>query len=86
MAVGIGKGVASGDGSAVLHGIGDGVNSIGTGVIKGTESVVTGAAEGVFSMGKGILGGLSSVTRGVSNAVQGKQPPKRKKRPPRGQT
>lgn len=33
----------SGDGSMVVNGIGDGVTSIGTGVLKGTESVVTGA-------------------------------------------
>ncbi len=81
VAVGIGKGVVTGDGSAVLHGLGDGVVSIGTGVVKGTESVVTGTAEGVFSVGKGLFNGIRSIGTGVGNAVVGKP---KNQRPPRG--
>jgi phage-related protein len=83
VALGIGKGVASGDGSMVVNGIGDGVTSIGTGVLKGTESVVTGAAEGVFSVGKGLFSGVASLGKGVGNAIQGKKPPRDRKKPPR---
>jgi len=81
VAVGIGKGVVTGDGNAVLNGLGDGVVSIGTGVVKGTESVVTGTAEGVFSVGKGLFNGIRSIGTGVGNAVIGKP---KNQRPPRG--
>lgn len=82
MAVGIGKGVMTGDGSKVVNGIGDGAMSIGKGVLKGTESVVSGAAEGVFSVGKGLFSGVASLGKGVGNALQGKKPD-RKRKPPR---
>jgi hypothetical protein len=72
--MGLGKGVVTGDGRAILTGIGDGVTSIGTGVVKGTESVVTGAAEGVFHVGRGLISGIASLGKGVGNAVQGKTP------------
>lgn len=83
VAVGVGKGVTTGDGAAVVNGIGDGVTSIGTGVLKGTESVVTGAAEGVFSVGKGLFSGVKSLGAGVGNAITGKPKNNSKKRPPR---
>ena len=72
----------TGDGNAVLTGLGDGVTSIGNGVLKGTESVVTGTAEGVVSVGKGLFSGIKSLGTGVGNAVIGK--PKKQKPPSRG--
>jgi hypothetical protein len=83
VAMGIGKGVINGDGKAIVTGIGDGVTSIGTGVVKGTESVVTGAAEGVFHVGKGLISGLASLGKGIGHAVQGKTPPRRQNSLPR---
>ena len=83
VAAGIGKGVTTGDGTAILTGFGDGVTSIGTGVLKGTESVITGAAEGVFSVGKGLFSGVRSLGSNLGNAVQGKRPDRNRK-PPSG--
>jgi vacuolar protein sorting-associated protein 13A/C len=77
VAMGFGRGVRTGDGGAILTGFGDGVTSIGTGVVRGTESVVTGAAEGVFSIGKGLFTGVTSLGKGVGRAVQGKKPKKK---------
>lgn len=80
-AKGIGKGVTTGDGAAVVNGLGEGVISIGSGVIKGTESVVTGAADGVFSLGKGLFSGVKSIGKGIHGGVTGKtrkRPSKRK--------
>jgi len=65
VAKGIGKGVATGDGRHVFEAIGDGVASVGTGLVEGTESLVTGAAEGVFSAGKGLFKGVQSVGKGI---------------------
>jgi len=70
-AKGIGKGVIHGDGKAVASGLGDGVVSIGSGVIDGAESVVTGTAQGVFSVGKGLFTGLQTMGKGVGKAVTG---------------
>jgi len=78
MGKGVGKGITTGDGKAVISGITQGVASVGTGVGQGVESVVTGAAEGVFSVGKGLFSGVKSVGRGIGGAFAGKKPPKKK--------
>ena len=79
-AKGIGKGVTTGDGAAVVNGLGEGVVSIGSGVIKGTESVVTGAADGVFSLGKGIFSGVKSIGKGIQGSATGQPRKKSSKR------
>ena len=79
-AKGIGKGVTTGNGAAVVNGLGEGVVSIGTGVVNGTESVVTGAADGVFSLGKGLFSGVKSIGKGIKGGVTGKRQQKSSKR------
>ena len=70
---GIGKGIATGDGHAVVSGITDGVTSLGAGVGQGVESVVSGTAEGVISVGHGIFTGARSLGRGIGDAFKGKK-------------
>ena len=82
-AKGVGKGVAHGDGKAVLTGIGDGAVSIGSGILKGGESVVTGVGDGVFTVGKGIFSGAKSIGMGLGNAVTGKKLDKKKVKSPK---
>lgn len=68
--LGITKGVATGDAKALA----DGVGSIGTGVLKGTESVVVGVGEGVFHVGKGLFNGIRRLGSGVGDAFTGSAP------------
>lgn len=77
---GVGKGITTGDGRAVVSGITQGVASVGTGVGQGVESVVTGAAEGVFSVGKGLFSGVKSVGKGIGGAFGGKPSKKKSNR------
>ena len=58
MARGLGRGITTGDGQAVVSGLTQGVTSVGAGVGHGVESVVTGTAEGVFSVGQGLFSGV----------------------------
>jgi len=58
MVKGIGRGITTGDGRAVVSGLSQGATSVGTGVGQGVESVVTGTAEGVFSVGQGLFHGV----------------------------
>lgn len=71
--LGISKGVATGDGKALAEGVG----SIGTGVIKGTESVVVGVGEGVFQVGMGLFKGVQRLGSGVGDALTGNAPSNR---------
>ena len=71
-AKGVGKGVSEGDGKAVLTGLGDGVASIGNGLLKGGESVVMGVGDGVFAVGKGLFSGVKNIGMGLGGAVTGK--------------
>lgn len=70
--LGISKGVATGDSKALVQGVG----SIGTGVMKGTESVVAGVGEGVFQVGKGLFKGVQRLGSGVGDALTGSAPSK----------
>jgi hypothetical protein len=70
---GVGKGVIHGDGQAVLTGLGDGVVSVGNGLLKGGESVATGVGDGVFAVGKGLFSGVKSIGMGLGGAVTGKK-------------
>lgn len=81
MGKGIGKGIVTGDGSAVSTGFVQGAQSIGTGVGQGVESVVTGASEGVLTVGHGLLSGVKNVGRGIGGAFVGKKTPRK---PPPG--
>jgi len=78
-AKGVGKGVMHGDGKAVLTGLGDGVVSIGNGLLKGGESVATGVGDGVFAVGKGIFSGAKSIGKGFGGVVTGKPPSRQSK-------
>lgn len=80
---GIGKGIATGDGRAVVDGITKGASSFGNGIAQGAESAVMGTADGLLSVGKGIFSGVKSVGRGVGGAIRGKKPSQfdRKKKP-----
>jgi hypothetical protein len=78
---GIGKGITTGDGGAVVSGITQGAASIGQGVGQGVESVVTGATDGVLSVGHGLFSGVKNVGRGIGGAFTGKKSPSK---PPRG--
>ena len=76
-AKGIGKGITTGDGSAVISGLGDGLNSMGTGIGRGVETAALGATDGVLTAGQGLVSGVGSVGRGIGNAfrVGGGGPP-----------
>jgi len=73
---GVGRGIATGDGQAIISGLAQGVSSVGTGVGQGVETVVTGTAEGVFSVGQGLFSGVKSVGKGIGGAFLGKKPNK----------
>ncbi len=64
--------MVEGDGKALLTGLGDGVVSIGNGVVKGGASVVEGVGDGIFAVGKGLLSGVKSIGMGLGGAVTGK--------------
>jgi phage-related protein len=74
---GVGKGITTGDGRAVVSGITEGVTSVGTGVGQGVESVVTGAAGGVYSVGTGLFSGVKSIGKGIGGAFAGKKAAKK---------
>ena len=69
-AKGIGKGITTGDGSAVVSGLGDGLNSMGTGIGRGVETAALGATDGVLTAGQGLVSGVGSVGRGIGNAFR----------------
>ena len=69
-AKGIGKGISTGDGSAVISGLGDGLNSMGTGIGRGVETAALGATDGVLTAGQGLVSGVGSVGRGIGNAFR----------------
>ncbi|KAG7361574.1 vacuolar sorting-associated protein 13, N-terminal domain containing protein [Nitzschia inconspicua] len=71
---GIGKGITTGDTSAVIDGFSQGVSSVGGGITQGAESAVMGAADGILSAGKGIFSGVKSVGQGIGGAIRGKKP------------
>jgi hypothetical protein len=70
---GIGKGITTGDGKAVVDGLTKGVSSAGGGIAQGAESAVMGAADGFLSAGRGLFSGVKSVGRGLGGAVTGKK-------------
>jgi hypothetical protein len=71
---GIGKGIATGDGKAVVDGIAKGASSVGNGIAQGAESAVMGTADGLLTAGKGIFSGFKSVGVGIGGAIRGKKP------------
>ena len=74
---GVFKGIAKGDGEALVEGIGGGLESIGSGILDGGESVITGIGDGIFSFGKGLFGGVKSVGGGIGDAFKGKDKKRR---------
>jgi phage-related protein len=74
---GVGNGLRTGDGRAVVSGFTEGVTSVGTGVGQSVESVVTGTAGGVYSVGKGFFSGVKSVGQGIGGAFAGKKAAKK---------
>lgn len=70
---GIGKGVSSGDGKAVISGFTEGAASIGSGVGQGVESAVMGTADGILSVGQGLFSGVKSIGKGFGGVF--KSPP-----------
>ena len=72
---GIGKGLTTGDGMAVVDGLSKGASSLGGGISQGAESAVMGAADGLLSAGKGIFSGVKNVGQGIGGAIRGKKPP-----------
>jgi phage-related protein len=72
---GIGKGITTGDGMAVVDGLSKGASSLGGGISQGAESAVMGAADGLLSAGKGIFSGVKNVGQGIGGAIRGKKPP-----------
>ena len=71
---GIGKGIATGDGKAVVEGLSKGATSVGGGIAQGAESAVMGTADGLLSAGKGIFSGFKNVGQGIGGAIRGKKP------------
>lgn len=71
---GIGKGITTGDGRAVVDGIAKGASSVGGGIAQGAESAVVGTADGLLSAGKGIFSGFRNVGQGIGGAFTGKKP------------
>jgi hypothetical protein len=71
---GIGKGIVTGDGKAVVQGFAQGANSVGGGIAQGAESAVMGTADGFLSAGRGLFSGVKSVGRGFGGAITGKRP------------
>mmetsp|Transcript_10115 Transcript_10115/g.22639 ORF Transcript_10115/g.22639 Transcript_10115/m.22639 type:complete len:3425 (-) Transcript_10115:94-10368(-) len=70
-AKGIGKGITTGDGGAVLSGLGDGLSSMGTGIGRGVETTALGATDGVLTAGQGLVSGVGSIGRGIGGAFRG---------------
>jgi len=70
---GIGKGIATGDGRAMVEGISKGASTLGGGIMQGAESTVVGTADGLLSAGKGIFSGFQSVGHGIGGAIRGKK-------------
>jgi hypothetical protein len=70
---GIGKGITTGDTSAVVDGFSKGVSSVGGGISQGAESAVMGAADGILSAGRGIFSGVKNIGQGIGGAVRGKK-------------
>merc|ERR1719491_2160432 len=70
----IGKGIATGDGRAVVEGITKGASSVGGGIAQGAESAVVGTADGLLSAGKGIFSGFKNIGQGIGGAITGKKP------------
>jgi hypothetical protein len=60
---GLGKGIATGDGKAVMDGFARGASSAGGGIAHGAESAVVGAADGFLSAGKGLFSGVKNLGR-----------------------
>lgn len=71
---GIGKGITTGDGKAVVQGIAKGASSVGGGFAQGAESAVVGTLDGALTAGKGIFSGFKNVGQGISGAITGKKP------------
>lgn len=71
---GIGKGITTGDTSAIVDGFTKGASSVGGGISQGAESAVMGAADGILSAGKGIFSGVKNVGQGIGGAIRGKKP------------
>ena len=78
---GIGKGVTTGDGRAVVDGFSNAAVSVGSGVGQGVESAVMGAADGVMAVGQGLFSGVKNVGMGIGGAFSGK---KRHRKPSQG--
>lgn len=66
---GIGKGIRTGDGTAIVEGFKKGTSSLGSGIAGGAGTAVTGAAGGIFSVGKGLVSGVKNVGKGVGGAI-----------------
>jgi hypothetical protein len=77
---GLGKGIATRDGKAVMDGFAQGASSAGGGIAHGAESAVVGAADGFLTVGKGLFSGVKNVGRGLGGAFTGKKPEKKPKR------
>lgn len=71
---GIGRGITTGDGKAVVEGLSKGVSSIGGGIANGAESAVMGAADGFLAAGKGLMSGAQSLGAGIGGAFRGRKP------------
>ena len=82
MGKGIGKGITTGDGMAVVDGFTKGANSVGGGISQGAESAVMGAADGILYAGKGLFSGVKNVGQGIGGAFRGKKPSQFQKRKP----
>jgi hypothetical protein len=76
---GLGKGITTGDGKAVMDGFARGASSAGGGIAHGAESAVVGAADGFLTIGKGLFSGVKNVGRGLGGAFTGKKPEKPKR-------
>jgi hypothetical protein len=71
---GIGKGITTGDGMAVVEGLTKGAASVGGGIAQGAESAVMGTADGIYTAGKGLFSGVRNVGQGIGGAIRGKKP------------
>jgi hypothetical protein len=81
---GIGKGITTGDGMAVVQGITKGAASVGGGIAQGAESAVMGTADGLFTAGRGLFSGVRNVGQGIGGAITGKKPTKFVRKPQDG--
>jgi len=71
---GVGRGITTGDGKAVVDGLSQGASTIGGGIAQGAESAVVGAADGFLAAGKGLFSGAQSLGVGIGGAFRGKKP------------